>query len=574
MNYYGLRMTRDGSLNPDRLKEFITQTNLIGIGYNPGKTKGYQTFNNKLRKGDIVVVFTINTTPMALVEILDDQSFQYNNLDDFPLFDWIEKARNVKVLSWYGDYNSPLPFPKFGQASCFSIDSSKMENVTKWMETIMNNKTVKDYAEMLRNAKNLILTGAPGTGKTHLAREIAKEITKDKDDTPKDKRHWEFVQFHPSYDYTDFVEGLRPTPPDKENGNIGFQGEDGVFKAFCKRAINNQASNFEEAYKKLCDELEENYSQDHPLKLETQAQNKPFRVFLNSNGSLSLITGEDESNVVQGSLTPQRMQTFLTPSPYKYWKSYFSAVLEYMKQKYGLKTEPVNPNQKYVFIIDEINRGDIAKIFGELFFAIDPDYRGKKGTIKTQYANLFQDDEVFENGMFYVPENVYIIGTMNDIDRNVECMDFAIRRRFTWVEIEPTDTISMWNDPEKGIPEYRDKAKTCMEAINTAIRTTPGLGSAYQLGAAYFLKLKNYDGTPAERFGQLWKNHIGPLLKEYLRGMPNADETLSGMEQIWKENTPSNPTASAAISAEPQTETEQQAESIEPAPPSVDTEQQ
>ena len=218
-------------------------------------------------------------------------------------------------------------------------------------------------------------------------------------------------------------------------------------------------------------------------------------------------------------------------------------------------------DQKYVFIIDEINRGDIAKIFGELFFAIDPDYRGEKGKVPTQYANLIEDDDLFKDG-FYVPENVYIIGTMNDIDRNVECMDFAIRRRFTWVEIKPDDTITMWDDPEKGIPEYKDKAKTCMEAINKAIKDTPGLGSAYQLGAAYFLKLKNYGGD----FEKLWKNHIEPLLKEYLRGIPDAVVTVNGMKQKWDSALQSNPTESTAISIGPQNETEQQTESAESQP--------
>ena len=88
-----------------------------------------------------------------------------------------------------------------------------------------------------------------------------------------------------------------------------------------------------------------------------------------------------------------------------------------------------------MFVIDEINRGEISKIFGELFFSIDPGYRGKKGSVKTQYANLYIDEEDL-----YVPENVYIIGSMNDIDRSVETFDFAMRRRFTWCEVTAAES--------------------------------------------------------------------------------------------------------------------------------------
>ena len=99
-------------------------------------------------------------------------------------------------------------------------------------------------------------------------------------------------------------------------------------------------------------------------------------------------------------------------------------------------TKSVAPvsEKKFVFIIDEINRGEISKIFGELFFSIDPGYRGVKGKVQTQYQNLITEDDPFKDG-FFIPENVYIIGTMNDIDRSVECMDFAMRRRFTFKEI-------------------------------------------------------------------------------------------------------------------------------------------
>ncbi len=220
--------------------------------------------------------------------------------------------------------------------------------------------------------------------------------------------------------------------------------------------------------------------------------------------------------------------------------NYRKAIIKMMKSDFGLKdyeemahSDMPNKSQKYVFIIDEINRGDIAKIFGELFFAIDPDYRGPKGAIRTQYANLNQKDKIFKDGKFYVPENVYIIGTMNDIDRNVESMDFAIRRRFSWVEILPENTIGMLFDKGKGIPDYAEAAKKVMTAINAEIKKDD-LGPEYQLGAAYFLKLKDYNGD----FKQLWNNNVMPLLKEYFRGREDAKERMKALDDAWTNSIP------------------------------------
>ncbi len=403
-------------------------------------------------------------------------------------------------------------------------DKKVIEAVMDVIQKEIGAQYVKDMASLLRGVKNLILTGAPGTGKTYLAKEIAREITGDKEEkTP----HIAFVQFHPSYDYTDFVEGLRPTTADKDDG-IGFAREDGVFKVFCKAAIAKQKSNFDEAFSALRKELAEKNGDDNALQLKTE-RGTPFRIILNSKGNLSLITGG--SNQIQGSMTAEKLKSFLTDDPYEYWGCYFKGVIKYLKDEHHLATSKEPSDQKYVFIIDEINRGDIAKIFGELFFAIDPGYRSAKNRVpvKTQYQTLIHDpQDPFVDG-FYVPDNVYIIGTMNDIDRNVESMDFAIRRRFTWREVSPEETVYMLSDKDHGIPEYEEIAVKHMKKINALIVNTPGLGPAYQIGASYFLKLRDYKGD----FSKLWDYHIAPLLREYLRGLPNAENDFAKLHAAW-----------------------------------------
>ena len=173
------------------------------------------------------------------------------------------------------------------------------------------------------------------------------------------------------------------------------------------------------------------------------------------------------------------------------------------------KSDEIKP--VFVFVIDEINRGEISKIFGELFFSIDPSYRGKKGAVKTQYSNL-QDNE---NEVFYVPKNVYIIGTMNDIDRSVESFDFAMRRRFTWIEISAEKSADNMNLP--------DETKNKMAKLNEQISLIEGLNASYHIGAAYFL---DSNGIARQDYHMIWDLRIEPLLKEYMRGIPDGEERI------------------------------------------------
>jgi 5-methylcytosine-specific restriction endonuclease McrBC GTP-binding regulatory subunit McrB len=176
--------------------------------------------------------------------------------------------------------------------------------------------------------------------------------------------------------------------------------------------------------------------------------------------------------------------------------------------------------KKYVFVIDEINRGELSKIFGELFFSIDPDYRGEKGSVTTQYSNLHKDYPDF-NYKFFVPSNVYIIGTMNDIDRSVDTFDFAMRRRFTFEEITADDSQVMLSNPD--VIELMNRIN------NKLISEEIGLTDDYKIGGSYFMALDEGKINKSE----LWNNKLKPLFKDYFRGERNNDNKLRILESAY-----------------------------------------
>ena len=383
----------------------------------------------------------------------------------------------------------------------------------KNIEKVVMNKNINDYLDILRKSKNLILRGAPGTGKTHLAIDIANELT----DGNKDQIG--FVQFHPSYDYTDFVEGLRPVS--NGDGSIEFRLQDGIFKDFCQKAKEAQLiggqDNFDEAW--------DSYLEYINVAEEKEYITKTSYLSVNSRQNLSV---NYDSGVPGWSLPRKYVYELYKDKNYnkqEYYKSGGKNVLETLRKRFGLKdyvspTE-IDTDKKFVFIIDEINRGEISKIFGELFFSIDPGYRGEKGCVSTQYANLHETNE-----KFYIPENVYIIGTMNDIDRSVDTFDFAMRRRFRFVEVTAESQLYILDNELDG---HEEEAKKRLRNLNAAIENVQELNSHYHIGPSYFRNLKELDYD----YELLWSDYLKPLLEDYLRGSYEEAETLGTLKKAF-----------------------------------------
>lgn len=310
--------------------------------------------------------------------------------------------------------------------------SSELYILSQFLWRLENAQTIFDPSN-----KNVILYGAPGTGKTFTVLEALELLTKG------DSNFYKVIQFHPSYSYEDFIEGIRPTGI--VGSSLNLQVVNGTFKEFCIKAKNDLRND-------------------------------------------------------------------------------------------------------YYFVIDEINRGNLSSIFGELLFCLEyrynPNDDRRLNLVQTQYSNLIknltdekerlsfiiQNDEVY----FGIPDNVYVIGMMNDVDKSIDSFDLALRRRFKWIRKECdyeviADVLSDYSE----IEQYIDACKKLNQKISASSELN--LGKSYEFGHAFFLRIKDISRGNKIKQGDmalLFDNYLQPTLKEYMRSVYAESDIDDKLKEI------------------------------------------
>lgn len=408
--------------------------------------------------------------------------------------------RIIKGLNDHGSYK----FNSFSEY--YNIIHNK--NIYKGMKE--EDEEGRDESNQVGNTRspdqNLILFGPPGTGKTYNTINKALEIIGEKDLANKtrkeikylfDKRMKEgqivFTTFHQSMSYEDFIEGIKPLKPDESDGIVKYDVVDGIFKVLCKKAETPENLSFENAYMKLLLDLE---GKDE---IEVRNANFSYKIKSSENGEdLRVLSDRNLKNITKVGLAyVSKSHRYLGT-----WGKHYKALFQLLKENYGY-TESVNSELKnHVLIIDEINRGNVSSIFGELITLIEEDKRlGKDESLEVTLP--------YSKAKFGVPSNLYIIGTMNTADRSVEALDAALRRRFSFEEMAPNPSL-IATVGKQGVLDTID-LPLVLTTINKRIEKL--LDKDHLIGHSYFMTVTNLSDLKIA-----FQNKIIPLLQEYFFG--------------------------------------------------------
>jgi len=515
--------------------DWLLENNLLAIHRDTGRNQA-DSFLNDLCEGDIVCLSKSNKV-RALVKVESTEVINIDTYDDSPLGEqWLLKPYSViKLLPKFQVYDGPQKgwTPNYN-STCFTVPRKDLVSFEHLLLKPFFDKTLMAFGyydpdnnqdealismESVPLNLNTILYGPPGTGKTYQTIEASvnaaepdfkartRAVLKKKYDELVAEKRIRFVTFHQSYGYEEFVEGLRAN---SEQGQVSYDVEPGIFKQICEQAsqgIEPDSDPLEQALEQFKVDLEE----ISVLKLKT-LRGKEFNVQYHGNNTFRVFP---EATTVDDlgkgyAVSIDNIRKLYRDATFKkfYNPSYVKAILNHLKVKYEVKdfTAPeFGQIKNFVLIIDEINRGNISKIFGELITLIEDTKRSGEGQDEALEVVLPNSGDPFT-----VPNNLYLIGTMNTADRSLAMMDTALRRRFDFVEMMPkpelfNDVTVNEIDLEKLLSKMNQRIEVLCDREHT-------------LGHAFFMPVKALVKDQDKAFNELksvFKNKIVPLLEEY-----------------------------------------------------------
>ena len=487
--------------------------NYGGTNDQRNNTSAINDFLNKMNIGDIIIAKKGTATLLGYGKITshyyyDEERAEYQHCRRI---EWIKKgvwnAHNTLRTKTLTDITN---------------DESKIINGVKYAQYLLNimnenteNHEIEKVIALLHHKPQIILQGPPGTGKTREAKRIAKALLGlGENDTLNNNEQFKLIQFHPSYSYEDFVRGI-VAEPNKEGDGIVYTAENKILGEFAKNALNNWHKSHlstpvleeEEVFEAFIEHIKEELAQSEDYKYPLteaiyifDADDKRFKYKGDNweahNKGLNMNYGEIKNIISSGVKDRQGVSKLTTIGALaRHHASYFIRIVEkYYEFKNSYKPIVADKIQlkNYVLIIDEINRANLSAVLGELIYALE--YRGE--AVQSMYS-------IEGDSSLTLPPNLYIIGTMNTADRSVGHIDYAIRRRFAFVNILPKDlTNELGNNFAKSL--FDSVANLFKDNLSPEFKKED-----VQLGHSYFITKH----TPNVR----WEYEIKPILLEYVK---------------------------------------------------------
>ena len=488
--------------------------NYGGTNDQRNNTSAINDFIYKMNIGDIIIAKKGTATLLGYGKVIshyyyDEERATYQHCREVK---WIKK----------GVWNAHNTLPT-KTLTDITNDESKIINGVKYAQYLLNimnenteNHEIEKVIALLHYKPQIILQGPPGTGKTREAKRIAKALLGlGENDTLNNNEQFKLIQFHPSYSYEDFVRGI-VAEPNEEGDGIVYTAENEILGTFAKEALDNwykaqqstQTLKEEEIFKAFIehikDELAKSEDYKYPLTEAVylfDADDKRFKYKgdnweVHSKG-LNMNYAEIKS-IINSDVKDRQGVTKLTTigGQARRHASYFIRIVEkYYEFKNSYKPIVVDKIQlkNYVLIIDEINRANLSAVLGELIYALE--YRGE--AVQSMYS-------IEGDSSLTLPPNLYIIGTMNTADRSVGHIDYAIRRRFAFVNILPKDlTNELGNNFAKSL--FDSVANLFKDNLSPEFKKED-----VQLGHSYFI-------TKHTPINIRWEYEIKPILLEYVK---------------------------------------------------------